>query len=140
MASRNRRLASLGQRGIALTIDAILIGIVMMGLFTVVLAGALSSGNAGIVALFPVIGIAGSLYWVVFEGLWGTTVGKKVIGLRVVDEQGKVPGIVKSLIRNILRIVDALPTLYIIGILLIYTNDDNQRLGDMIGDTYVVRS
>jgi len=140
MASGKRRHASLGQRGIALLIDSFLIGIVMMGLFTVVLAGALSSGNAGIVALLPVIGIAGSLYWVVFEGLWGTTIGKKVIGLRVVDEQGNVPGIVKSLIRNVLRIVDALPTLYIIGMLLVYTNDDNQRLGDMIGDTYVVRS
>ena len=140
MASGNRRLASLGQRAIALILDGFLVGIAMAILFFVVAAGALSSGNASVVVLFPVIGIAGSLYWVVFEGLWGTTVGKKLIGLKVVDERGSPPGIVKALIRNILRIVDALPTLYIIGILLIYTNDDNQRLGDMIGDTYVVRS
>ena len=140
MAAANRRYASLGQRGIALIVDAVLLSIVMMILFFVVAAGAISSGNWGVVVLFPIIGFLGTLYWIIFEGLWGVTPGKSLIGIKVVDERGDVPGIVKSLIRNILRIVDALPTLYIIGILLIYTNDDNQRLGDMIADTYVVRS
>lgn len=140
MAAGNRRYASLGQRAIALIIDGFLVGVVMMILLFGVVGGALSSGNANVLLLAPIIGLAGSLYWIVFEGLWGTTIGKKVIGLKVVDENGNEPGLVKSLIRNLLRIVDTLPQFYIVGIILIYVNDDNQRLGDMIGDTYVVRT
>jgi uncharacterized RDD family membrane protein YckC len=80
------------------------------------------------------------LYYILLEGLYGTTIGKKLIGIKVVDDRGRVPGIVPALIRNVLRIVDILPQFYIIGIVLIFTNDDNQRLGDMVGGTYVVRA
>jgi uncharacterized RDD family membrane protein YckC len=136
-----RRYASLGQRAIAVIIDGILFGILAMILFTVVLADAISSGNIGSALLLPaVFSVILLVAYILMEGLWGVTPGKKLIGIKVVDDRGNVPGIAKSLIRNILRIVDQLPTLYIIGIILIYTNDDNQRLGDMVGDTYVVRS
>lgn len=136
-----KRYASLGQRAIAIIVDSILVGIAIMAVSFIVLADALASGGAtGSMILIPLVALLGTLYWFLLEGLWGVTLGKKLVGIKVVDEQGNVPGLVKSLIRNLLRIIDQLPTLYIIGIILIYTNDDNQRLGDMLADTYVVRS
>lgn len=141
MVSSNRRHASLGQRAIAVIIDSIIFGILGIILFTVVIGGAISSGNFAAATMMPlVLSVVFLVLYILMEGLWGVTPGKKLIGIKVVDDRGQVPGIMKSLIRNILRIVDSLPTLYIIGIILIYTNDDNQRLGDMVGDTYVVRT
>lgn len=141
MASASQRYASLGQRAIAVIIDSILFGILAMILFVVVIGGSISSGNFAAAGILPlVLSVVFLVLYILMEGLWGTTPGKKLIGIKIVDDRGQVPGIVKALIRNILRIVDSLPTLYIIGIVLIYSNDDNQRLGDMVADTYVVRT
>lgn len=141
MGAGNQRYASLGQRAIAVIIDGILFGILGMIIFTVLIGGAISSGNFGAAAVMPMVfSVLFLVLYIVMEGLWGVTPGKKLIGIKVIGQNGGVPGIVPSLIRNVLRIVDALPTLYIIGIVLIATNDHNQRLGDMIANTYVVRS
>jgi uncharacterized RDD family membrane protein YckC len=43
-------------------------------------------------------------------------------------------------VRNLLRIIDHLPTLYILGIILIAATDKKQRLGDMLGKTLVVKA
>jgi uncharacterized RDD family membrane protein YckC len=41
-------------------------------------------------------------------------------------------------VRNILRLVDVLPGLYLVGLVVILISDEQQRLGDMLGDTHVV--
>jgi uncharacterized RDD family membrane protein YckC len=38
----------------------------------------------------------------------------------------------------VLRIVDALPTLYLIGLVVIYVSDEGQRVGDIAASTVVV--
>jgi len=48
----------------------------------------------------------------------------------------------KSAIRNVFRVIDVLPVLpvwYVLGYLLIAVSDDEQRLGDMAANTYVVK-
>src|SRR5437763_16169666 len=47
-------------------------------------------------------------YYVTCETIFGRTVGKRLVGLRVVDEDGDRIGWGQSLVRNLLRIVDAL--------------------------------
>ena len=57
-------------------------------------------------------------YMILMEGYLGGTVGKLVLGIRVVDiSGGKRPG--RALIRNVLRIVDFLPFCYLLGILMV---------------------
>ncbi len=79
------------------------------------------------------------LYFIFLEGLAGATLGKLIIGLRVININGKKPGLLKSLIRNILRLIDGLPALNILGIVLIVITKENTRFGDIIAKTRVVK-
>ncbi len=79
------------------------------------------------------------LYFVLFEGLAGLTLGKWVSGLRVVRVGGGKPGLVKGFLRNLLRIVDGLPAFNLLGVVLIQTSAERARFGDRIARTRVIR-
>jgi uncharacterized RDD family membrane protein YckC len=79
-------------------------------------------------------------YNIFFETIWsGQTPGKRFIKLRVVQENGSSIAFVQVLIRNILRVIDSLPTGYAIGIISVMISKKNQRLGDMAAGTIVIR-
>lgn len=80
-------------------------------------------------------------YFILLEGPLGKgrTVGKRILKLRVVKEDKSTVGYGASFGRNILRIIDGLPFLYIIGMVLIHSSDLNQRLGDRAIHTMVVK-
>jgi len=80
------------------------------------------------------------IYFVVLEGYFGATVGKWIAGIKVRTNEGETPGIVKSFLRNVLRIVDGLPVLNILGVILILTSDERKRFGDRIAGTMVIHS
>ncbi len=79
-----------------------------------------------------------ALYMVLLEGLLGATVGKWIMRLRVIRTDGRVPGLWKGALRNILRVVDSLPTLNILGVILIARSAERARFGDRVADTRVV--
>lgn len=64
--------------------------------------------------------------------------GKRVLRLRVVKADGGPAGATASLIRNLIRLIDFLPALYLIGIVTIFSTTQNQRLGDLAAGTIVV--
>jgi uncharacterized RDD family membrane protein YckC len=79
-------------------------------------------------------------YLIIMEAYAGWTVGKRVLGMKVVDEScGKI-GLSRSIIRNLLRLIDGLPAFNILGIVLIISSPKDQRFGDRIAKTYVVSS
>ncbi|WP_225333770.1 RDD family protein [Halomicrobium urmianum] len=139
--------AGLGKRAVALIVDSILMGIVAAVLtmaigFAVPMGGGPgSNGMAGVVVglqlLTPLIMFA---YFIVLEALYGQTLGKMLLSITVVGEDGSPIGWGESIIRNLLRIVDALPFLYIVGIIAVVLTDDEQRVGDLAASTYVVES
>ena len=79
-------------------------------------------------------------YLILMEAYVGWTVGKKILGMRIVDERGSKIGLSKSIIRNLLRLVDGLPALNILGIILIASSPKAQRFGDRIAKTFVIKS
>jgi uncharacterized RDD family membrane protein YckC len=79
------------------------------------------------------------LYFVFLEGLIGVTFGKWLAGLRVERVEGGKPGLLKGLLRNVLRIVDGLPAFNILGIILISTSTEKARFGDRVAGTRVIR-
>lgn len=81
-----------------------------------------------------------ALYFVLLEGWFGTTLGKWVLGLRVIGTDGRLPGLRKSLVRNALRVVDSLPTLNILGAILIQRSEERARFGDRVAGTRVIRT
>ena len=79
------------------------------------------------------------LYMVLLEGLLGATLGKWVLGLRVIEADGTRPGLWKSMLRNVLRVVDSLPTLNILGVILILRSAERARFADRVAGTRVVQ-
>lgn len=80
-------------------------------------------------------------YGVALEWLWrGQTVGKRVMRLRVMDEHGLRLGFYQVLLRNLLRMVDMLPVLYLVGGAACVLTRRAQRLGDLVAGTVVIRS
>jgi uncharacterized RDD family membrane protein YckC len=79
-------------------------------------------------------------YAIVLEGLWsGQTVGKKLFGLRVIQESGVRVGWLQALLRNLARPVDRLPMFYLVGGAAALFTGSQQRLGDLLAGTVVVR-
>jgi uncharacterized RDD family membrane protein YckC len=79
------------------------------------------------------------LYFIFLEGLAGATLGKMAVGLRVTDVEGRKPGLNKSIVRNVLRVVDSLPVLNILGVVLIAKSPDCARFGDRVAGTRVIK-
>lgn len=150
-------LAGVGSRFIAALIDGLIQGAVLVALS--LLVAALWAGSetdvgeelgdgvpGGIVAgiavavLIVVVFVVFFGYHVAFE-TWasGRTPGKRWTGLRVVRRSGAPVTFLTSAVRNVLRLVDFLPTLYGVGVIAILASTHNQRLGDLAAGTLVVR-
>lgn len=86
-------------------------------------------------------GLAYFIYFFVPEGIWGTTPGKRLFGLRVVRLDGKPAGAWEAWWRTVLRVFEANPLLlgYFPGALVVACSARKQRLGDMVAGTVVVR-
>ncbi len=79
------------------------------------------------------------LYFVLLEGLFGATLGKWLLGLRVVRVGGGRTGLACSALRNVLRLVDGLPAFNVVGVVLILRSPERARFGDRVANTRVVR-
>ncbi len=133
----------------ALVLDSIIFAIVFAVLMTFlsaigVLIGACPASMvvfAGIISILFVKSVA-FIYFVLLEGPVGKgqTLGKRLMKIKVVAEDGKVPGYGQSVVRNILRIIDMLPALYLVGVVLIFMTENDQRLGDLAAKTVVVKA
>ncbi|QIN81153.1 hypothetical protein GBA65_22225 (plasmid) [Rubrobacter marinus] len=78
-------------------------------------------------------------YRVPFEGLLGWTPGKKIFGIRVINERtGRRPGLFRALLRTLLRPLDGPFGLYLPGWLAAMLSDRRKRLGDWVAGTVVV--
>jgi uncharacterized RDD family membrane protein YckC len=78
------------------------------------------------------------LYYTVCEAATGATLGKRMVGIRVVGEDGEQVSFGAAFIRNLLRMVDAL-FFYLVGFIFALLSTQGQRLGDRAAHTIVVR-
>lgn len=130
-------LAGLGSRFVATLIDVLVYGIPIIAL---VLVG-FGSGNGFVLAITVVAVFATILgFDIAFETLnRGRTPGKALLRIRVVRAGGGPVRFLDSAVRNLLRLIDWLPSLYTIGLIAILVSERNQRLGDLAVGTLVVR-
>jgi uncharacterized RDD family membrane protein YckC len=130
--------------GVAVVIDHTIIFVVSLVIF--VPAGLLAGLFGG--QIFFIFGpgllleaLLWILYFTYFEGTAGQTPGKQLLGIKVIDEVTQKPvEMGRAFIRNLLRIIDELPLLYIIGIILVEVEPKKKRLGDMLANTIVVKA
>jgi uncharacterized RDD family membrane protein YckC len=79
----------------------------------------------------------GLLNLVVLQGITGASVGKQIMGLRVVNAQGGPCGIGRAFVRTLLLIVDNF-FCFLVGLLVAGLTHPHRRVGDMVAGTYVV--
>jgi uncharacterized RDD family membrane protein YckC len=129
---------------IDVTIQLVAFGLLLLG--AVLLAAGLSSSGLewiAVVLVFVFLFLVLFGYPIACETLWnGKTPGKAAMGLRVVTEEGGPIRFRHAAIRGILTIVDVWG-LFILwgvpGLLTIILSRKNQRFGDMLAGTIVLR-
>lgn len=142
-------IAGIGSRFLAALIDTLLIIIAEIIVFIVAgvlinLFGISTDTNAPFsvitaLALLLAFGILWG-YYIVFELVWnGQSPGKRAIGLRVVRDGGRPISFVGSAVRNLIRLIDLLPSFYGVGVIAMFADGRARRLGDLAAGTLVVK-
>lgn len=101
-----------------------------------------------LLALFGEMGVGIALilafllewFYPVYFEVWqlGRTPGKKVFKICVINDDGTPITFSASLLRNLLRLVDFLPLMYLTGIIASVLNRDFKRIGDLVAGTLVI--
>jgi uncharacterized RDD family membrane protein YckC len=128
---------------------AVIIDYIVMGFLSVfILVASIGTGIAtlslagffgGLFMAMILVMATWVLYGIILETWKGQTVGKMVMGIIVVKENGEPCDFFAALLRNVFRIIDSLPTLYLIGFIVIALTEKKQRLGDRLAGTIVVK-
>jgi uncharacterized RDD family membrane protein YckC len=136
-------LAGAGSRFVSAIVDFV-IQFALLACLAIVLGllGAVGFGGGAVaVGLWFVVSfLLISFYDIFFEVLnGGRTPGKAMNGLRVVRVSGHPVTFITSAIRNLIRPIDFLPSAYLVGAVVILATRKNQRIGDVVAGTLVVR-
>jgi uncharacterized RDD family membrane protein YckC len=133
-------LAGMGARALAWSLDLVVMGaLTMLALVVSSTFGTWFQGLATaayFVAAFAIQWGYGALCEWRFRG---QSVGKRIVGLRVISFYGTPVTFVQAAIRNLVRIVDLLPAIYLVGGVSALLDSHARRLGDMAAGTVVVR-
>jgi len=131
-----------GRRVLATIVDGVLLGLLFFVMSMLFGSSSAEGGqvNASLNGLpFLMYLVLVVAYYVLMEGYLGQTVGKMLLGIKVVREgTGEVPGLQGAAIRTVLRIVDGF-FFYLVAFISVLASGKNQRLGDMLAHTLVVR-
>ena len=132
---------AIGQ-GVGIRAAATIIDIVIFWVFSflvaIVTGDASGAGFALGTGASCLVGIIAIAYYVVMEQMYGGTVGKLALGLKVVKIDGTAMDWQTAIVRTLLRIVDGF-FVYLIGAILVWTSPTKQRLGDKVAKTLVVK-
>jgi uncharacterized RDD family membrane protein YckC len=138
-------------RAVALVTDGLVFGVLSVVVNSVygvmqITSGSPISGSFGFTSYstntavpWYVLTAVGLLYFTVPEALFGATPGKALQGLRVVSVDGTALSLGSVLARNVMRLIDYLPVLYLLGGFSVLLTTNSQRLGDRLAGTTVVR-
>jgi len=143
-------LASIGNRFLACAIDhtiqALALGLIL--LLSLILSSFATIQNfissapkwVGAIMLILLF-LVFSSYFAFFEWLWsGQTPGKRWLKLRVIREDGRPITFWEATVRNLVRFFDIMPyPFYSIGLISVFSTTRDQRVGDMVAGTVVVR-
>lgn len=137
-------LAGLASRGGAAIIDTLLQSLALIVMLCIRLVLGVYGKWPGTTWADAALAIAMFLVWygyfVYFETVWsGQTPGKRQARLRAVQEDGLPVTFTSAAIRNLVRIIDFLPIMYVLGTIVVLFGSRNKRLGDIAAGTVVVK-
>jgi uncharacterized protein len=130
--------ASHGRRFVAFVVDVAVIVLPFVPLFVMASAGgwdaAANPATPFIVVAAVVVGLVGILYFPVFEAVWGQTLGKWLVGICVVREDGSRAGWLAAVLRRLPFFMNFFP----IDALFVFFTERRQRAFDRVAGTLVV--
>lgn len=135
----------LGRRIAAAVVDLVLLLALMFAIGAVPGLGDVEAEGGSIstkltgagTVLFGLLALA---YYFGCEATTGRTLGKQLLGLRVVDADGERATPRAIAVRTVLRAIDGLPVFYLVGfITMLSAHPRNRRIGDLAAKTKVVR-
>ena len=131
-------IASAGLRVIARAIDIV---ISVIAAFLVLVGLGIVNDATVTIIVGSLIGFAVLLgYPVLMEAFWGgRTLGKAIMKLRVVRDDGAPIRLTQATARGALGLVDVWATLGFVGLVSIVVSKRSQRLGDLVAGTMVLR-
>jgi uncharacterized RDD family membrane protein YckC len=133
-------LAGVASRAVAWVIDVMVMGALLS--VALIVASALGIVFGGLAAALYFM-LAFAVQWGYGALLeWysaGQTVGKRAVGIRVLQASGTRITLMQAVVRNLVRVVDFLPALYFSGGTCALLDRKGRRLGDLAADTVVVR-
>lgn len=142
------KVAGPGTRSYAFVVDwhVRVLGVLVWGLAGVLLRQNLPAAATGkpisnpiMIALMIGAGLTYFLYHPVLElALRGRTPGKRIAGIRIVTAEGEMAGAGALLMRNLFRLIDSLPFLYLVGLVSCFVTPQRIRIGDMAAGTVLV--
>jgi uncharacterized RDD family membrane protein YckC len=142
-SSQTNRMARMGDRVFAVFLDLI----ILLPLFWLagaaigVANGVYNGGNATLVGgpallVFLLITIIWIVYYTVAEFFFAGSPGKCVMGIEVVSQRGGRISLMQSVLRNLLRPLDAIG-LYALGFIVALCSRQRKRIGDFVAKTLV---
>lgn len=130
------RIASVGDRMLACLLDFLIIGITALVILLVITQAGIDFSPWMLIMLLPVL-----FYHFLFEILFnGQSLGKMIMGIRVVKTEGSQLTIGSCFIRWIFRLVDVTMMGGAVAVLVIIINGRGQRLGDLAASTTVLKT
>jgi uncharacterized RDD family membrane protein YckC len=133
------RVAGLGSRFMAALVD---VGLLLLLLFAgLLVALVLDVARVGLGMAVFLLWLFALLfgYFLFFEWIWlGQTPGKRLLGIRVLQEDGTRVTFAQAALRNLIRLIDVLPACYGVAFLVAACNRAQRRLGDLAAGTLVV--
>lgn len=130
--------ASIFYRLIAILIDQILITIASIYIYQYLFSGDIYHIQLTD-KMFIYFSLLNFFYFLLLESVFKKTIGKKIFNLEIMRSDNIKPGFINILIRNIIRPIDMIG-FYLLGFVFVVFTLKNQRLGDILAKTYVVRS
>ncbi len=132
--------AGLASRALAWSVDVAVMGLAIQTAALSLTLSGLLIGDLATAILLVVIFLVQWWYGALCEWLMGgRTLGKMLIGLRTLDATGLPLSFYQATVRNLLRVVDFLPGLYLVGGVTALIDPEGRRLGDMAASTLVMR-
>jgi len=124
-------LANVSQRILATIIDGFIVGF-----YCIIISAVTGGSDLSLLLMLPIL-LCYHLIMEYFNN--GQSLGKKLLKLRVVSLSGDRPQLLDLVMRWMFRTIDVTSSVGMLGIIFISSTKKKQRIGDILGNTTVVK-
>jgi len=133
-------LASLGERIVATIVDLVIMGAYLF-LITMVLSSSAGAFDNGAAWLYVFLFLPVAFYSLLSEQFFnGQTVGKRVMGIKVISLNGNQASFGQYLTRWLFRLVDMWLFGFVLATIMVAVTERHQRIGDLIAGSVLVKT